>query len=145
MSWGIKVVLFYSSFVIFMIVLVSMSMRQDFDLVTDDYYRQEIAYQKRINQISNSKQLSVPLRIMVLNDSLILRVLFPENLSDIKGTIHLYCPHNAKNDQIIPIQPNDEYIQDVDIALLPKGLWRVKIEWSASGNEFYNEEVVVLQ
>ncbi|MCB9190933.1 MAG: FixH family protein [Flavobacteriales bacterium] len=54
MGWGTRITLFYGSFVAFMLFMVVMAVQQDFDLVADNYYEQEIAYQDRIDQMNNA-------------------------------------------------------------------------------------------
>ncbi len=56
MGWGWRITILYSSFVVFMIGMAVMAFRQDFDLVSDDYYEEEIAYQGRIDQMTNASE-----------------------------------------------------------------------------------------
>ena len=58
MNWGNKIAIAYSSFVIFMVILVISCVKQNgIFLVSEDYYKQEIQYQDRIDNISNTRQL----------------------------------------------------------------------------------------
>ncbi|MGB1317661.1 MAG: FixH family protein, partial [Flavobacteriales bacterium] len=56
MNWGWGISIFYGSFVVFMLGMVTLAFQQDFDLVADDYYEQEIAYQGRIDQMNNAAE-----------------------------------------------------------------------------------------
>ncbi len=62
-NWGYKIVLVYSVFVAGILYLVVQSSRQQMDLVTDDYYAQEIRYQEKIDQSKRASALSEPIRL----------------------------------------------------------------------------------
>ena len=64
-NWGYKIVLVYSVFVAGILYLVVQSSRQQMDLVTDDYYAQEIRYQEKIDQSKRASALSEPIRYQV--------------------------------------------------------------------------------
>ena len=64
-NWGYKIVLVYCVFVAGILYLVVQSSRQQMDLVTDDYYAQEIKYQEKIDQSKRASALSEPIRLPV--------------------------------------------------------------------------------
>ena len=49
-NWGTKIVILYSSFVIMMLGMVFFAVNQEFHLVTDNYYEEELLFQEQINQ-----------------------------------------------------------------------------------------------
>ena len=57
MNWGWKIALLFSGFVLFILFLVFKSVQQDFYLVSKDYYKQEIEYQKVIDGMKNAQLL----------------------------------------------------------------------------------------
>ena len=63
LSWGYKITLVYIAFVAGMGFLVFKASSQKFDLVTKDYYEQELKYQQVIDQAANSSRLSEPVTI----------------------------------------------------------------------------------
>ncbi len=144
MNWGYRIIILYTSFVVFMLALVSVAVKQNFDLVAPDYYRQEIEYQSRIDNINNSKKLSTPLQIELLSEENILNISYPEVLQNISGKILLYRPTDAKQDITIPVKADEKFVQQIPLNQLEKGLWRVKIQWKADEVEYYNEEAIVL-
>ena len=48
MNWGQKIILAYLTFIILLVVMAYQSFNTKVDLVAKDYYRQELAYQERI-------------------------------------------------------------------------------------------------
>ncbi len=60
MSWGNKIAIAYSLFVVLMITLVTMCIKQkDIFLVSDDYYKQEIEFQDRIDKNNNLNSINL--------------------------------------------------------------------------------------
>jgi len=57
-SWGYKIVIGYLAFVLGILFLVYKANQQKFDLVTEDYYGEELKYQNIIDQKSNVTELS---------------------------------------------------------------------------------------
>jgi len=63
MNWEKKIAIVYLSFVGFMGFLVWKCLQQDdIHLVSKDYYQKEIAYQKDIDRMNNTNQLSTQLK-----------------------------------------------------------------------------------
>ena len=146
MSWGWKIVVVYSLFVIMTLSMVFYFMGQEVDLVSEDYYKQEIEYQRQINKISNANALDEPIGFNYLAESRTLTITFPEAQvgNSLKGKIHFYRPANADEDKEFIINPEDSGKQIVAVDSLSKGLWKVKISWSFGGKDFYDEKIVTL-
>ena len=62
-GWGTKITLLYLAFVVLIVTLVTKSMHQTFDLVSGDYYNQELKYQDVIDASKNQAGLSAPVRL----------------------------------------------------------------------------------
>jgi hypothetical protein len=144
MNWGYRVAALYISFVVMMLVLVGMAVKQDFDLVSDDYYRQEIEYQDRINKVNNTQKLKEPISFNIDDDSKTINIQYPKSLKNISGRILLYRPTDSKKDVLLDVSANNENLQSISTAELQKGLWRIKVDWKANETAFYNEEVIVI-
>jgi predicted RND superfamily exporter protein len=79
MNWGNRILITYLAFAALMIGLVTIAMQQkDIFLVDKEYYKEELAYQTKIDQISNANGLSIPVEYAYEGNQL--RVLFPKRL-----------------------------------------------------------------
>src|SRR5690349_2223576 len=98
-GWGARIALLYGSFVVLMMSLVTLSMKQDFSLVSDEYYKEELAYQATIDASKNSAVLSAPASVSVYNKEVVIR--FPEEFSrkQLNGAIHFYSPVTTSLDR----------------------------------------------
>ena len=146
MNWGWKIVMVYSAFVIMTLAMVFYFMSQKVDLVAEDYYKQEIAYQDQIDKMENTKALKEPIGFAYSVSNRLITLDFPEShvTQGIEGIIHLYRPANSEEDKEFIIQPEDSGLQTIAVGSLSKGLWRIKISWSSAGSEFYDEKTVTL-
>ena len=143
MSWGWKITILYSGFVIMILTFVIASTQQEFHLVTEDYYAEEIAYQNRIDRTKAALALSDPMAIRLVAQDGVIEIDYPDEQRTPAGEIHLYRPDNARHDQKIAIAPDADHRQRLSLQGLKPGLWKVQVTWQANGQEFYKEQVVV--
>ncbi len=139
LSWGYIILSGYLVFVAGIVFLVYKASSQKFDLVTQDYYEQELKYQNIIDQSANTAALSAPLHVERSGSRL--QVGFPAEMKDKKKTIdfYLYYPADAKRDfrKVIETQGN-ELIQPLPDAM--KGLYQLKLSWEVEGVKYYFEK-----
>ena len=57
MNWGFKILMLYAAFVGMIIFLVFRTAHENIDLVTEDYYQQELAFQNKIDQTAAALQI----------------------------------------------------------------------------------------
>lgn len=142
-NWGYGIALAYTLFVAGMVGMVIKSTSYDHSLVADDYYAKDIAYQQQYDKMANSLALEDDLDIRLEKDGMI-ALEFPDNLGEIRGQIHFFCPSDSKLDFLLPVRTRADRTQRVPADKLKKGLWRVKVSWEASGTAFYKEETLFL-
>ena len=82
MSWGYKIMFVYIAFVAGIGFLIFKASNQEFDLVTKDYYEQELKYQQVIDQSANASRLSMPLYIEKKEAEL--KISFPDEMKNKK-------------------------------------------------------------
>jgi hypothetical protein len=142
-NWGYKIVLVYSVFVAGILYLVVQSSRQQMDLVTDDYYAQEIRYQEKIDQSKRASALSEPIRYQVTAAGI--EVNFPKEFTGKKilGNALLYYPANEKKDVAAAINTTQGQML-ISIPDKRSGMHILKINWEAEGVSYYFEEAIFL-
>ncbi len=142
-SWGWKIACLYCGFVIFMSSLVIASSRQRFDLVSKDYYGEEIAYQKVLDAGKNQSELSEPFAIYA-NDKVVV-VNFPEEFKNkqLFGTIQFYSPVNSDWDRNYKIVPINNGVT-IDRNALHNTRYTIKISCVVNGKNYYQESEIML-
>lgn len=138
LSWGTGIVIAMVSFMIFILSFVYKSIAMDeyqHELVSEDYYRDELHYQDEIDKLNNSNLLSQ--NIKLVNSSEGVLVSFPKDIeqSSIVGSIYFQRLSNEKLDFTETIKLIDHQ-QMIPVEKLVSGKWIVKIDWE-TGQEKY--------
>ncbi|MEM6263147.1 MAG: FixH family protein [Bacteroidota bacterium] len=143
MSWGYKITIFYVSFVVMILAYVFAAVNQDWHLVTEDYYGEEIRYSDRIQRTTNAAQLSSPVQIKRDgNGEIVLN--FPSEIAAPVGKVNLYRPSDARRDQQHALHLDANNRQVIDASNLKGGKWRVQVSWEDQGTPYYAEQIIVL-
>jgi hypothetical protein len=138
-SWGTGIAIFYSFFVIAMLVFVYAATNQDISLVSDTYYEEDLSYQVKLDKIQRTNQLKHVFELSIEQNSTGISVTIPEELSHFKGNMTLFHPAYAMLDQIYPIESNTQHKQFIPVQRLKKGRWLVKIDGENEGKNYYHE------
>lgn len=142
-NWALGITLLYVGFACFIIGFFVISTFNKVDLVEENYYDKEIAYQQHIDRVKRTKDLPSPMVWKREQDQLVLQ--FPKNLPGIQGSLKLYRPSDSKNDIVIPIRPDHENVQFVPLDKIEKGLWRVQFDWQSDTIGYYNEDILFVR
>lgn len=143
-NWGTGIVIALIVMISGMIYLVSIAVRQDYDLVDNDYYQKSVNYQQHIEEVKNTEALTEKVRLEQNADSL--KLTFPSlsAIQDYSGEIHFYSPVEEKRDATFKLKLNGNFIQSISLKNLRSGRYTVKIDWSVSKVSYYQEENIVL-
>jgi hypothetical protein len=138
MHWGHYIFIACVTFMSMIIGLVYLTFQQNVDLVTENYYAEELVYQQRINAINVASQTQVNWQQQ--NEELL--VSFPSNQFISSATVHLFRPANQIYDRVVEVEGTTE--ASVSVAELPSGYYRLKMEWISEGITYYKEEQIYL-
>ncbi|MRH99696.1 cytochrome C oxidase Cbb3 [Kriegella sp. EG-1] len=141
-NWGTSIVIAFVafiSFILFFVFRMSTEVKAEHDLVTEDYYKDELGYQKDIDAEQNAKDLSNQLKINITEEGL--NVDFPnsQEAEKISGHIFMYRPSNKRLDFDIPISLSNSHLLIPDKKML-EGRWNIKIEWKYDDQSFLHKE-----
>jgi hypothetical protein len=116
------------------------------ELVSADYYEQEIRYQSRMEQAGRAQALSAPagVRLDPAQHQIVISLPVEHARPQPSGLIHLYRPAAAGQDRRIDLDPDIRGEQRLDMAGLAPGLWRVRIQWKAGGADYYADQKLVI-
>lgn len=141
-NWGTGIFIFYTAFVVFILLLVFRTSQERIDLVTDDYYQQELKYQEIIQKKDNASNLdsglTYSLRKMDVTFS------FPSSQKEIYGDIKIYRASNKTFDKEFEIDLNDQNQMIVSMDNSPLGLYKLMVLWESDSIGYYVEEDIYL-
>ncbi|MCU7498015.1 MAG: hypothetical protein HF309_02015 [Ignavibacteria bacterium] len=139
--WGIRIFLLYGLFVLGILSVVFYYMGQDMDLVSNEYYNDEINYQDRIEKLKRTRVLKEEVKFIPADDKV--KIEFPETIKEtITGEILFSRPSGRKYDFRLSLKPGQDLVQSVDFRGKRKGLWKIEMNWKAGGMEYLNEEII---
>lgn len=137
-NWGTGIAIaiaMFISFIMYFVVNMATNKKYDHDLVTSDYYKEELAYQKEIDQMQQTNRLGMQVRFEKTQEGL--EIIFPEILDpkNIKGSVFLYRPSDKQLDVEIPITTSTTHL------LIPKtrlkdGRWNINVAYTYNGQPF---------
>ena len=122
-----------------MVGLVVLAFQQDFDLVADNYYEQEIAYQGRIDQLQNAKDDGQKVKITAGKE--VVALTFSSASTDVK--VHFFRPSDDTKDIILEEASVDSELT-VPAEQFTSGKYLVKVEWKANGKTYFQEKDVFM-
>ncbi|GAB3713571.1 hypothetical protein GCM10027592_52900 [Spirosoma flavus] len=137
MNWGKSIVLVFVLFASFIGIMVFQMCRERIDLVRDDYYQDEIAYQQQIDRALRTAKLSESPQIQINQQRNQLTFTLPSGWE--RGRLVFYRPSDRQLDRTVSLKPNQQVVSITDLI---DGLWRVKLNWQQGGEEFYYERVI---
>lgn len=140
MNWGNKLVIVFSLFGLLIGTLVYRCMRSSVDLVSKDYYKEELAYQEIINGKNNVGLLTAP--VVIRREGKIITFCLPPEMKSkpVSGTVLLYCVANSTGDRKIKMNVDENGCQTITAPV--HGTYVVKLRWQQGGQDFYHEETI---
>ena len=144
MSWGIKIAVLYTGFIGLTVFMVVMSMRQKIDLVSEDYYNKELAYQSKIDEMKNAEALTATITHTFTNTDLELQFQPEFKTKKLTGQILFFRPSDSSKDFELPITLNEDGQQKIGLNKLSKGMYKMQISWKADNTPYYSEETIVI-
>ncbi|MEP1032251.1 FixH family protein [Ekhidna sp.] len=140
MNWGHKIVLAFILFAAFIGYMVVRAFQEDFDLVAEDYYAQEINYQQKLNKLSNTAEDGKSVVVKQKAGEILLT--FPDEIAT--GNIHFYHPSRKIFDRTFEISLTD-YKQKIERSELVAGSYRVNITWRSNDTDYYQQSSIYIQ
>lgn len=138
-----------AAFVIFAggtIALVVISTVNRSELVSDDYYEQELRYQQRLDRQARTRTEApgASLRYDAGQDCLLLSLPGEQAARRPAGVIHLYRAASARDDHAVKLILDAEGRQRIPTAALARGPWKVRVVWIVEDREYGLEQNVIL-
>lgn len=136
MNWGKSIVLAFIGFAMFIGVLVTICVKQNVNLVSKDYYKEELNYQEQIDQLANAEALLEKPRIVVTAKHL--QLVFSSEVE--RGELKLLRPSDARFDASFAIDSTRRF----DLSKYPTGRYNASLQWESGGRKYLMKEAINL-
>ncbi|HEY8401471.1 MAG TPA: FixH family protein [Cytophagaceae bacterium] len=142
LNWGFGIVIVFSCFVVFIVSLVIRTYSVNTDLVADDYYAKEIAYQDQIDKMSGYSKLDGKVIYESTSDAFV--ITYPFASKPVQGNITFFRPSDKQQDLTVKIETDSEGKQYLKRDLFLKGLYRMQVDFQVDGKKYFVEEAVII-
>ena len=141
-NWGTGIVIAmiaFMSFILFFVVKMFTDDQYEYDLVVEEYYKQEIGFQDELNAEKNAIELAE--KVVIEQTEIGVLIDFPggEASSNIDGIVTFYRPSNKNLDFTKPILLEDQkmFIPKNEIA---SGRWNISVRWDENGKTYLTKK-----
>ncbi len=137
MNWGkglTIVIIAFMSFILYMVI--TLMTKGNADLVSEDYYKKEIEYEKEISALKNTEASKEKVVVMDKGDFIIFQFPTTKNIENIE--IQLLRPNNDKKDVTVT-EKNTKNVM-VEKKKLEKGIYKASIHYTSQGQRFLQKE-----
>ncbi|MCB0762608.1 MAG: FixH family protein [Flavobacteriales bacterium] len=136
--WGHGIAIFITLFVGTFVYLVLLSTTKEFDLQTENYYQEELAFEDVIQKKQNTANDHITSSIAHADsEGVVLEILGLSGQGT--GTVTFYRPSSKHLDFELPLELNTGK-QLIKHHKLKEGLYKVKIDFESKGTSYYIEK-----
>ena len=144
--WPVGLVIFFILFTSYIVGFVIFASSQKMDLVRADYYDQEIRFQKQIDRSQRTAPVLANANIDYDRAGDLVTVHLPSvKQSNVDGSVTFYRPSDASLDTSVDLGLDLAGHQNVSVHSLRSGLWKVRVQWKMSGQEYFFERAIVIK
>lgn len=144
--WPIGIAGFFVVLIAALATWAVVAQRNREELVSADYYEQEVAYQQQINRLRRSADSGVVIGFVPVGQGGVIRITWPlaSRPGEAQGRVRLYRPSEAALDREVPVLVRADGVQSIDAGALKPGLWKVRVHWGPEDSGYYAEGSVVV-
>jgi hypothetical protein len=137
MNWGKGLtiaIIAFMSFILYMVI--TLITKGNADLVSEDYYKKEIEYEKEITALKNSDNATEKVTINDKGEFIVFQFPTTKEIDNIE--IHLLRPNNDKGD--VTFSEKDTKNVMIEKKNLEKGIYKASIKYDSEGQPFLQKE-----
>ena len=144
--WPLGIIVTFALFFAGTVGLVVMAFSQKVDLVSADYYEQELKFQGRIDRVERTRSAASQATIAYEAGSQCITVSLPARQvgHEVHGHIELYRPSAAGLDREVQLAPGTNGVQRLGTAGMVPGLWKVRLSWTVEHQDYFLDQKVVV-
>ncbi|WP_430613785.1 FixH family protein [Flavobacterium sp. JP2137] len=146
-NWGTGIVIAIVSFMIFIlqyVIKVQTNSAYDNELVTENYYQEEVEVDGEYNRELNSNNMKSAVQFELAPEGVLIVFSDEFDYKDITGTIFLYRPSNQKLDFEIPISLSSSNLLIPNKDLVD-GRWNITVDWEYKNKGYRYTEYLNLK
>jgi|LGOV01.1.fsa_nt_gb nitrogen fixation protein FixH len=138
-NWGHGIALFLLVFVLTTVGVVVLILTDDaynHELVSENYYEDELKYQEEIDKVNNASKLSSTVKYRVSKEGVLLTFPSDFDYQEVTGIIKMDRPSKKILDFTMPLKLDENFQILIPAEKAIEGKWKLKIDWKAGEEEF---------
>ncbi|MEO8148218.1 MAG: FixH family protein [Bacteroidia bacterium] len=144
LNWGSGIAIVYTLFAAGMILFAVIASRQNFDLVTDNYYEEAVNYQKKIDAGNNAVNSESKLSITYLKTGNAIEISTDGKIKSTIGMLSFYKPDKASDDFKLNFSTDDSGKQLIPLKKLAHGYWKINASWNLNGKDCFEVQKIFI-
>lgn len=141
-NWGTGIAIFYSSFVLIMILMVVKASRTEINMVQENYYDQDLNYEAFRKSRENGQSNLATIEYLAETKEVVIK--FEESSDLVTGNVKLYRPSDNLQDMDLPLRVDLTNKMKVPLSELSLGYWKIQVSWESAGRQYFKEESFIL-
>jgi hypothetical protein len=142
MNWGKSIIAAFIFFAVFIAALVSVCMRQEVSLVSNQYYKEDLQYQQELESLNNASALASKPAITLTNSAVVIEYANWQRVSS--GKLSIQRPSDESLDKQYALESLSSSQVTVAMDRMPAGLYKLKFEWQENGVRFSIHKTIVV-
>jgi hypothetical protein len=145
--WPVSIIAFFILLVIACVSMVVFCSRHPADLVTADYYEQELRYQSQMDRVQHARQRGELATVAYDSAAKKITITLPPASSPepLTGNVELYRPSAVDMDRQFKLEPTSAGTQTIDASTLAPGLWKVRVSWTAANQDYFLDQKIIIK
>jgi hypothetical protein len=145
--WPHGIVLTFVLFIGGTVALIVIACSHPTDLITADYYADELKFQTRLDQLNRTAELSDRVNVAYDASTDCIHISLPAETGGgpVAGRIQLYRPSATDQDRVVPLTVDAQGAQVLDAAALGAGLWKVRVQWQVKERDYFADRSIVVK
>ena len=144
LNWGHGLAIALGAFATLMLGFLYNSFLSDHEMVSENYYQEELVYQNRIDQQSNAKKDGKNIIVKEINDDVVVQFDVADTALS-KGTLEFMRPSDQSLDLEVPIALNTNAQQVIPKSLFQRGSYTLRVSWSVNSTEYFFVKNIFIQ
>lgn len=144
MSWGWKIFIGYTSFVLFILYMVYRAVGVDFELVTPDYYGAEMGFQGQIDRTKAANDKGYNAKVLVVENGINVQFSPFEPGAVTSGKVIFFRPSSVELDREFQWKVDEEGSMFLPNNQFQRGQYTFKLDGVYNGTAFYIEDSVFI-
>jgi hypothetical protein len=144
MSWGNKILIVFIAFGSMISYMVYRCVITPVNLVSEQYYKDELAYQTVIDGAKQANALSGKLKLSQRPEGISMQLPVEMKGKTVRGTIFFYCPSDMGRDKTLALSTDELGRQQIAPGQVAQGHYTVKVIWSTGGINYFMEQPLII-